>query len=146
MADPQTVTSHQHRPGAPTAEDRAHEGEDLAALLARLLDQAPGKTQKDLATEAEIKYPTLNAWMNRTRGTSQIDTDLLRSLVSVFRRWGVDVTPAEMFAAVGRPVPGKSRDEREARMLRIYRQLPDDRQRDAVKYVEALLQIAHVSQ
>jgi hypothetical protein len=144
IADPQDVTSPQHRPGAPTAEDRAHEGEDLAALLARLLDEIPGKTQKDLATEAGIPYPTLNAWMNRTRGTSRIDTDLLRSMVDVLRRWGASVTPREMFAAVGRPVPGNSRDEREVRLLRLYRQLPDSQQRDAIKYVEALLQITHV--
>src|SRR5688572_25810937 len=122
MPDPQQVTSHQNHPGEPDpAEDHAHQGEDLAALLQRLLDQSQGKNQKDLATAAGISYQTLNAWMNRTRGTSRIDPDTLRSMVDVFRRWGVKTTPREFFEAVGRPVPGPTNEEREARLLRIYR-------------------------
>jgi hypothetical protein len=126
-------------------EVRAHPGEDLAALLTRLLDQAPDKTQKDLALEAGIRYPTLNAWMNRTRGTSRIDPDALRNLVAAFRKWGVDVTPREMFEATGRPVPGPSGDEREAHLLQIYRQLPVAKQRDLIRDGEAMLRISRAS-
>ncbi|MFD3614473.1 helix-turn-helix domain-containing protein [Streptomyces sp. NPDC058676] len=146
MPDPLNVTSPQHHPGEPyTAEDPARQGEDLAALLGRLLAQVPSKTQKDLATEAGVPYPTLNAWMNRTRGTSRIDPEVLRSLVAAFRRWGVEVTPKEMFEATGRPVPGPSGDEREARLLHLYRQLPEDKQRALVKDAEAMAQVSRVS-
>ncbi|MFB6771097.1 helix-turn-helix domain-containing protein [Streptomyces sp. NPDC056337] len=140
------MTSHQQHPGEQgPAEDPARPGEDLAALLDRLLAEAPGKTQKDLATEAGISYPTLNAWINRTRGTSRIDPDRLRDLVAAFRKWGVAVTPREMFAAAGRPVPGRTDVQREERLLRLYRQLPEDKQRDALKYVDALFRVSHVS-
>ncbi|MGI3199616.1 helix-turn-helix domain-containing protein [Streptomyces sp. GLT-R25] len=146
MPDPLYVTSHQQHPGEQgPAEDPAPRGEDLAALLDRLLAEAPGKTQKDLATEAGISYPTLNAWINRTRGTSRIDPGRLRLLVSVFRRWGVEVTTREVFAAAGRPVPGPSDAQREERLLRLYRQLPEDKQRDVIKYADALLKVSHVS-
>jgi transcriptional regulator with XRE-family HTH domain len=146
MLDPLYVTSHQNHPGEPDpAEDPARPGEDLAALLERFLSQAPGKTQKDLATEAGIKYPTLNAWMNRTRGTSRIEPEALRSLVAAFRRWGVEVTPKEMFEAAGRPVPGPAGGEREARLLNLYRQLPDDKQRALVNDAEAMLRVSRAS-
>ncbi|MEU9915876.1 helix-turn-helix transcriptional regulator [Streptomyces sp. NPDC051001] len=88
-------------------------------MLEKLLARAPGKTQKDLASEAGISYPTLNAWMNRTRGPSRIDPEKLRAMVEVFRRWGVRTTPKEFFEAVGRPVPGPSGDEREAWLLKL---------------------------
>ncbi|WP_282795145.1 helix-turn-helix transcriptional regulator [Streptomyces sp. CC224B] len=140
------MTSHQHHPGEldHPAEDRAPRGEDLAALLDRLLGEVPDKTQKDLAAAANISYPTLNAWMNRNRGTSRIAPDTLRAMVDVFRSWGVDVTPAEMFASVGRAVPGSSDSAREARLLKLYRQLPKDKQRDLIKDAEAMLRISRV--
>ncbi|MGI5196530.1 helix-turn-helix domain-containing protein [Streptomyces sp. CA-288835] len=140
------MTSHQSHPGEPgPAEGRAHPGEDLAALLQRLLDESNGKNQKDLATAAGISYQTLNAWMNRTRGTSRVDPDTLRSMVDVFRAWGVKTTPREFFEAVGRPVPGPTNEEREARLLKIYRQLPEDKQRALVKDAEAMLAVSRVS-
>jgi hypothetical protein len=151
------VTSNHHRPAEPDSGDdsalpgeapaghespAAHPGEDLAALLERLLASSGGRTQKDLATAAGISYPTLNAWMNRTRGTSRIDPEKLRTMVEVFRRWGVRTSPREFFAAVGRPVPGPTGDEREAKLLRLYRQLPESRQRALIKDAEAMLQIS----
>ncbi|MEV0446085.1 helix-turn-helix transcriptional regulator [Streptomyces spectabilis] len=141
------MNSHQHHPGEPDhpAEDHARQGEDLAALLERLLDEAPDKTQKDLAAAANISYPTLNSWMNRTRGTSRVSPDRLRALAEAFRKWKVDVTVAEVFAAAGRQVPGRSEEEREARLLKLYRQLPEDKQRDVVKYAEAMLAVSRVS-
>ncbi|MFF5984366.1 helix-turn-helix domain-containing protein [Streptomyces olindensis] len=143
MHDPLNVTSPQNHPGeSGPAEDRAPDGEDLAALLGRLLEQVPDRTQKELATQAGISYPTLNAWMNRTRGTSRISPDVLRSLVDAFRAWGVAITPREMFEAAGRPVPGRADEERETRLLRLYRQLPEAKQRDLLKFAEAMLRDA----
>ncbi|MEU1195734.1 MULTISPECIES: helix-turn-helix domain-containing protein [Streptomyces] len=139
------MTKQPHQPGEPgSGEGVAHGGEDLAALLERLLAQVPDRTQKDLAEQAGISYPTLNAWMNRTRGTSRIDPEKLRAMVEVFRRWGVKTTPREFFATVGRPVPGPSGDEREAQLLKLYRQLPESRQRALVKNAEAMLQLSRV--
>lgn len=132
-----------HSPGGHRTDGAdGHQGEDLAALLERLLEASAGRTQKDLATAAGISYPTLNAWMNRTRGTSRIDPEKLRAMVEVFRRWGVRTSPREFFAAVGRPVPGPTGDEREARLLRLYRQLPESRQRALIKDAEAMLQLS----
>ncbi|WAZ24480.1 helix-turn-helix domain-containing protein [Streptomyces cinnabarinus] len=139
------MTNPQSRPEDPDpGHDPPRRDEDLAALLARLLTQAQGRTQKDLATEADISYPTLNAWVNRTRGTSRIEPEKLRAMVEVFRRWGVRTTPKEFFEAAGRPVPGPSEDEREARLLKLYRQLPEARQRALIKDAEAMLQVSRI--
>ncbi|MFS4107521.1 transcriptional regulator [Streptomyces sp. PD-S100-1] len=146
MDDPQGVTSHQHHPGEQgPAEAPATNGEDLAALLTRLLDQAPGKTQKDLAAAAGIKYVTLNAWMNRTRGTTRIESSVLWALIDAFRGWGVELTPRDFFNAVGRPVPGPTNEEREQRLLRLYRDLPEDKQRDLVRDAEMMVRISRAS-
>ncbi|MGW6296596.1 helix-turn-helix domain-containing protein [Streptomyces sp. NPDC055058] len=140
------MTSRETPPSSPDAGDTPRRpGEDLAALLERLLAQSPGRSQKDLAREAGISYQTLNAWMNRTRGTSRISPERLRAMVEVFRRWGVRTTPKEFFEAVGRPVPGPGRDEREARLLKLYRQLPEARQRALIKDAEAMLQVSRIS-
>ncbi|WP_327185366.1 helix-turn-helix domain-containing protein [Streptomyces sp. NBC_01334] len=140
------MTNQQSRPGDPAlGNDPARQDVDLAILLDRLLSQVPGKTQKDLASAAGISYPTLNAWMNRTRGTSRIDPEKLRAMVDVFRRWGVPTTPREFFEAVGRPAPGPSGDEREARLLKLYRQLPEARQRALLKDAEAMLQVSRIT-
>ncbi|MGW5472005.1 helix-turn-helix domain-containing protein [Streptomyces chartreusis] len=139
------MTIQQSSPGDPDpGQDPPRRDEDLAALLERLLAQAQDRTQKDLAAEAGISYPTLNAWMNRTRGTSRIDPEKLRAMVEVFRHWGVRTTPREFFEAVGRPVPGPSGDEREARLLKLYRQLPEARQRALLKDAEAMLQVSRI--
>lgn len=146
MPDPLSVNSHQNHPGEQgPAEDLAREGEDLAALLERLLAQVPDRTQKGLAEEAGISYQTLNAWMNRTRGTSRIDPEKLRALVDAFRKWGVQTSPREFFAAVGRPAPGPTDSEREARLLQLYRQLPETKQRLLVDDAEIMLRIVSAS-
>ncbi|MEU9149156.1 helix-turn-helix transcriptional regulator [Streptomyces sp. NPDC048417] len=141
------MTSQQNHPGEQgPAEASASQGEDLAALLNRLVAEKPDKTPKDLATEAGISYPTLNAWMRRARGTSRVQPDTLRALVRTLRDdWGLSVTPAEMFAAVGRAVPGGADEEREGRLLKLFRQLPIDRQRDVVRYAEAQLTVSRTS-
>lgn len=147
VPDPQAVnTVQEHHGDEPDrlAGDSAPTGEDLAALLLRLLGEVQ-RDQKELATAAEIGYTRLNMWLTRKRGTSRVDPDELRRLAHALRAWGAKVTPKQVFEAAGRPVPGPSGDEREARLLRLYRQLPDDKQRDVVKYAEALLSVVRVS-
>ncbi|MFF3484912.1 helix-turn-helix domain-containing protein [Streptomyces sp. NPDC002701] len=109
------------------------------------MGESQGRTQKDLAAAADISYPTLNAWMNRTRDTSRVDPERLRAMVEVFRRWGVRTTPREFFASAGRPVPGSSGDKCEAQLLKSYRQLSESRQRALVKNAEAMLQPSRIS-
>ncbi|WP_307787322.1 helix-turn-helix domain-containing protein [Streptomyces musisoli] len=139
------MNSHQHHPGEQgPAEDQAPTGEDLAALLTRVLEEA-GMTQKDLAEKAGVSYPTLNSWIKRTRGTSRVAPETLRSIASAVSASGVKLTPREVFAAAGRPVPGPTDAEREARLLKLYRQLPEDKQRDLVRYAEAALKLSHAS-
>ncbi|WP_346346860.1 helix-turn-helix domain-containing protein [Streptomyces sp. SID161] len=139
------MSSHQHHPGEQgPAEDHAPSGEDLAALLTRVLDQA-GMTQKELANKAGVSYPTLNSWIKRTRGTSRVSPETLRSIAAAVSASGVKLTPREIFQAAGRPVPGPTDAEREARLLKLFRQLPEDKQRDLVKYAEAALRLSHTS-
>ncbi|WP_232027976.1 helix-turn-helix domain-containing protein [Streptomyces lincolnensis] len=139
------MTNHQPDPGASDAEAPARDGEDLAALLERLLEEVPGRTQKELATEAGVSYQTLNAWVRRTRGTSRIDPDTLRSLARVFSKWGIEVSVRQFFDAAGRPVAGPADEEREAHLLRVYRQLPEDKQRLLVEDAQVMLRIASAS-
>ena len=134
----------QNRPGDEPdrpAGDSAPAGEDLAALLLRLLEEVQ-RDQKELATATGIGYTRLNSWLKRKRGTSRIDPDELRSLADALRGWGATVTPRQVFEAAGRPVPGPSGDERETRLLKLYRQLPDDKQREVVKYADALVTVS----
>ncbi|MFE9906465.1 helix-turn-helix domain-containing protein [Streptomyces achromogenes] len=139
------MNSHQHHPGEQgPAEDRPPRGEDLAALLTRVIEEA-GITQKQLAKEAGVSYPTLNSWVKRTRGTSRISPDILRSIVTAVNAHNVSLTTREIFEASGRPVPGPSNEEREQRLLGLFRQLPEDKQRDLVRYAEAALKLSQAS-
>ncbi|NEB57605.1 helix-turn-helix domain-containing protein [Streptomyces griseus] len=143
------VTTGPNHPGdhpVRAAEDPAPTGEDLAALLTRLLEETGDKTQKDLAAAAGINYSTLNHWMKRTRGTSRINPDDLRALTNILRGWGADVVPRQLFEAAGRPVPGPTDEEREKRLLDIYRQLPSRGQRALIQSAEAMLAGARASQ
>ncbi|MFE2600165.1 helix-turn-helix domain-containing protein [Streptomyces sp. NPDC059396] len=119
------------------AEDTAHEGEDLGALITRALSDVD-RTQKELATAAGVPYTTLNHWIAGRRGTSRVDPEIFRGVAQVLRGWGATVTVREIFAAVGRVVPGPSDQEREERLLRIYRALSTDRQRDLIQIAEAM--------
>ncbi|MCX4661469.1 helix-turn-helix domain-containing protein [Streptomyces uncialis] len=115
-------------------------GGGLGVLLTHLLDQVDGKTQKDLAEEAGVSPKTLSAWMTGTRGTSRVRPETLRSLAAVLRRWGVeDVSPRRIFEAAGRPVPGPTDQERELRLLEVYRQMPTPTQRALIATAEAML-------
>ncbi|MFD4787860.1 helix-turn-helix domain-containing protein [Streptomyces sp. NPDC058459] len=139
------MTSHQNNPGEQgPAEAPAGRGEDLAALLTRVLSEAD-ITQKQLATDAGVPYATLNAWIKRTRGTSRVEAETLRTIASVLNRRGVELTPREVFNAAGRAVPGRSDEEREQHLLKLYRQLPEDKQRDLVRYAEAALSLSRAS-
>ncbi|MFF1416517.1 helix-turn-helix domain-containing protein [Streptomyces sp. NPDC058280] len=122
----------------------ADPGEDLAALLTRVLEET-GREQKQLANEAGISYTRLNSWLTRARGTSRIAPEDLRAMANVLRGWGASVTPAQLFGAVGRPVPGPADREREERLLSIYRQLSISSQRALIQHAELLLRSARAS-
>ncbi|MDT0567863.1 helix-turn-helix domain-containing protein [Streptomyces sp. DSM 3412] len=138
-----TAPSHSGEPDRP-ADDSTPKGEDLAALLLRLLPETQ-HTQKELATATGIKYTRLNQWLTGKRGTTRVETDELHRIADALAQWGADVTRKQIFEASGRPVPGRASEEREARLLKIYRALPDAQQRDVVKYAEAMAAVTRVS-
>lgn len=91
-------------------------------------------SQRDLANRTGIAYSTLNAWVRRARGQGGgIDPDQLRALAR-----GLGVTVAEVFAANGRRAPGDLDQEREAKLLRLYRNLAVDAQRALIQMAETL--------
>ncbi|GGJ81652.1 hypothetical protein GCM10011583_11400 [Streptomyces camponoticapitis] len=128
------MTTGQHDPNT---EGPTPNGEDLPALLLRLLAET-GREQKELATQTGINYSRLNSWLTRTRGTSRIKMDDLRLLADALRGWGADVTPRQMVEASGRPVPGPAVEERERKLLDIYRSLPVQGQRALIQHAELL--------
>jgi transcriptional regulator with XRE-family HTH domain len=119
--------------GPVTKPSGAPEGEDVAALIARRLAET-GMSQRTLSDKSEIPYSTLNAWITRRRGGGGgIDPGHLRKLAEI-----LDVTVREMFAANGRQVPGDLDREREAKLLRIFRNLTTEGQRALIGMAEAL--------
>lgn len=109
------------------------EGEDLAALILRILAERGGLTQKWLAEESGIPYSTLNAWCTRRRGTTGVDPDVLRVLGKA-----LGVPARVVFEAAGRRVPGPSSEEREVKLLRLYRNLSVEGQRALIQMAEAM--------
>ncbi|WP_216588538.1 helix-turn-helix domain-containing protein [Streptomyces brasiliscabiei] len=138
-----TAQSHPGEPDRPAA-DSTPKGEDLAALLLRLLSETD-RTQRELSDATGIKYTRLNNWLLGKRGTTRVETDELHSLADVFTQWGADFSRKQIFEASGRPVPGRAGEERLKRLLKIYRALPDDKQRDVVKYAEAMAAVSRIS-
>ncbi|MDH6111948.1 hypothetical protein P3T36_006869 [Kitasatospora sp. MAP12-15] len=115
--------------------------EDLSALLVRALAEV-GRNQSWLAKETSIPLPTINAWVKRTRGgEGRIDPDRLRLIANVLP----GVTVAEIFEAAGRRVPGPLDEERERKLLRLYRALPTASQRMLVEQAEMLAKVARAS-
>jgi transcriptional regulator with XRE-family HTH domain len=110
------------------------EGEaDVAELIRRGLARK-GMTQRQLATETDIPYSTLNAWATRRRGTGgNIDPDQLRTLAKA-----LGYTARTMFEANGRQPPAELDQEREAKLLRLYRNLSTDGQRALIATAETL--------
>lgn len=111
------------------------QGEDLAALLQRVLDRT-GMTQRAYAEAIGIPYQTLNAWITRRRGQAGgISSDVLRSVADASRG---TVTVAEVHEAAGRVVPAELDKAREERLLKFYRGLDPRGQRALIEHAEML--------
>jgi transcriptional regulator with XRE-family HTH domain len=114
-------------------------GEDLGALLRRVLAENPGLTQKRIAERAGIPYATLNAWVTGRRGSGgRIAADDLRALADALP---AAYPAARIFAAAGRRTPADLDVERETRLLEIYRDLDADQQRALVEMARALAKL-----
>jgi transcriptional regulator with XRE-family HTH domain len=114
--------------------------EDLAALLKRILAEKD-KSQAWLATETGIPLATVNAWVvGRRAPKGESGTESLRKLAVA-----LGVTPKLMFEAAGRRAPGPLSEEREAKLLRIYRALPVEGQRMLITNGEQLLRMSQAS-
>lgn len=114
-------------------------GEDLVELIFRILGER-GMSQKQLAEASGIPLSTINAWLTRRRGTKGVDPDKLRALAAAL---GVPVRI--VFAGAGRQTPAPLDEEREAKLLRLYRNLTVQGQRALVQTAEALNQTSRAS-
>jgi transcriptional regulator with XRE-family HTH domain len=120
--------------------ERPDGGEDLAALLKRLLAEKD-KSQAWLAAETGIPLATINAWIvGRRTPKGAAGTEALRKLAEV-----LGSTPKEMFEATGRRAPGPLSQEREEKLLRIYRGLSTEAQRALIQTAEALARVPRAS-
>lgn len=118
---------------APVTTPQPDQQEDVAALVLRRLGELR-MSQRELATTTGIPYSTLNAWVTRRRGGGGgIDPDHLRALAKALK-----ITAAEMFAANGRQTPGDLDEVREAKLLRLYRNLSVSGQRALIQTAETL--------
>lgn len=109
-----------------------HEGqtEDFAALLKRLKDTYR-VNESQIARAINVAPATVNAWVNGTRGTGRgPNPDKLRALAEAYPKF----TVAEIFASVGRKVPGPLSPEAEERLLELFRGLTAEQQ--AIKEIE----------
>jgi transcriptional regulator with XRE-family HTH domain len=115
--------------------DQAPGGEDLAALIQRVISDNPGLTQKAIAEASGIPHATINAWITRRRGQGgRIDPDVLRALAAALP----GVTVAEVFESSGRRVPADLNVEREQRLVKLFRNLSPEGQRAVIQTAEAL--------
>jgi hypothetical protein len=144
MPDPLCVTTPQHHPDGTAAEDPANAAGDLGTVITNALADVD-KSQKDLAAAASIGYTTLNHWVRGARGTSRVDPEVWRRIAGVLRAWGADITPAEIFRAAGRQVPGPVNEELEHRLVAIFRVLPHDSRRALLQHAELLERATHTS-
>lgn len=105
--------------------DNGERTEDLAQLLARLKDTY-GVNNSEIARRIGVAPATINAWLNRQRGTGRGPRrEALQALADAFPKF----TAEEIFAAAGRETPGPLSADAEARILELYRGLTADQQR-----------------
>lgn len=117
-------------------DDAETKGEDLAALILRVIDENPGLSQKAIAEKSGIPLATINAWVTRRRGTSgRIDPDTLRKLATVLPK----TTVAQVFNATGRRAPAHLDEEREKKMLRLWRAMDAQQQRTILDMAEVMV-------
>jgi transcriptional regulator with XRE-family HTH domain len=120
--------------------ERPDDGENLAALLSRLLGKR-GISQARLAEETGIPLATLNTWVRGKRTPSGASgATALRALAQ-----HLDATPAEFFEAAGRRAPGPLSEEREEKLLQIYRGLSVQGQRSVIQHAETLASMSRAS-
>lgn len=112
------------------------EGEDLAALIMRVIDENPGLSQKAIADKSGIPLATINAWVTRRRGVSgRIDPDSLRKLAAALPK----TTVKQVFEATGRRAPANLDEERERKLLKLWRQMDAQQQRTVLDMVEVMV-------
>lgn len=104
--------------------DKPERTEDLAQLLARLKSDYD-VSDSEIARRIGVAPATVNAWVHRKRGTGRgPNRDKLRALHAAFPSFTED----EIFAAAGRTTPGPLDPDREARLLKYFRELTEEQQ------------------
>lgn len=116
-----TVTTEKRRP------------EDFAQLLARL-KSTYGVNESEIARAIGAAPATVNAWVNRKRGTGRgPHPDKLRALAAAFPKF----TEQEIFEAAGRKTPGPLSPDAEERILEMFRGLTEEQQKLAETTIRA---------
>lgn len=111
-----------------------HRGEDLSQLITRIKDTYQ-VSESEIARRIDVRAATVNAWVNRTRGTVRgPNPDVLRRLAAAFPKISED----EVFAAAGRRRPAPLNPDAEARILEVFRDLTEEQQRISEIQMRAL--------
>lgn len=109
-------------------------GEDFAQLIKRLKD-VYGVNESQIARAIGVAPATVNAWVNRTRGTGRGPRpDTLRALAAAYPRF----TEGEIFAAAGRKVPGELSDSAERELHEVFGELTEEQQKLTLIQMRAL--------
>lgn len=98
--------------------------EDLAQLLARIKSEHD-VNESEIARRIGVAPATVNAWVNRKRGTGRGPAQ--KNLEALAREFRLD--REEVFRAARRESPGPLSPEAEARILELYRGLTEEQQR-----------------
>lgn len=94
-------------------------GEDVPALLRRVIDERGGNASA-VARALGVNVGTFNSWTN---GTRMPTGENLRKLAA-----GTGISEATWVAAAGRKVPAELDEEREQRILKMWRSFSAEEQ------------------
>lgn len=101
------------------AREQYEAGEDVPALLRRVIDRHGGN-QSAVARAIGVNIGTFNSWVNGTRVPSG---ENLRKLAN-----GTGINEAAWVAAAGRKVPAELDEDREKRIMALWRSFTPEEQ------------------
>lgn len=111
------------------------DGIDLAQLIQWIKDTT-GDNDSDIARRIGAAPSTVNAWVHRMRGTGRgPNREKLRALAASY-----NISEDRVFAAAGRKTPGPLTPDKEAELLRYYRDLTEEQQQAKLVEMRALAQ------
>ncbi|MFI6530461.1 XRE family transcriptional regulator [Streptomyces uncialis] len=117
--------------------DHEERTEDLAQLLARL-KSTYGVGDSEIARRIGVAPATVNSWVHRKRGTGRGPArDKLAALAAAFPKFSEEA----IFTAAGRKAPGPLSPDKEAEVLRYFRELTAEQQEITVAQLKAVTEL-----